>query len=413
MECPSCILGIVALLLGYLVYHFTKHGGSKYPPGPTGIPFFGSFFSLGFAPHLTYTKWAKKYGPVFSVKLGGINAVVLNDAKSIREAFKEDAFAGRPMNKFFLQFTGGKQQGVVGSVGHAWTEQRRFALKGLRDFGVGKNTMESIITEEVDEFIEGLKKETGQPISLNRKFSLAILNSIWMITCGRRYKQDDPRLQKILDTGAQGLNENFKVGILIFFEWLADVFPEWSGFNKFLAGLRDIFSFIRAEIKEHRNTFVPENLPRDFVDTYLAHVNSTTDPKSSFYKENGYDQLEAVMLDFFTAGQETTATTLTWAVLYLATHPKVQKKLQEEIHRVIGKNRKPTLADKASLPYVEATMQEVFRMSSIVPMGVFHTTMANVSFRGFEIPKNTYVFSNIHGALRDPNVWKDPETFSP
>ena len=50
-------------------------------------------------------------------------------------------------------------------------------------------------------------------------------------------------------------------------------------------------------------------------------------------------------------------------------HPEVQRKAQEEIDRVIGGGRLPTLADQPSLPYVDALVKEVFRWQQSGPLG--------------------------------------------
>lgn len=50
-------------------------------------------------------------------------------------------------------------------------------------------------------------------------------------------------------------------------------------------------------------------------------------------------------------------------------YPEAQKKAQAEIDAVVGRNRLPTLADRASLPYVEALVKEVFRWQPVGPLG--------------------------------------------
>lgn len=57
-------------------------------------------------------------------------------------------------------------------------------------------------------------------------------------------------------------------------------------------------------------------------------------------------QLVVSMGDLFVAGGETTATTLRWAVLLLSYHGDIQKKVQEEIDTIIGRDRRPTLDDR-------------------------------------------------------------------
>ena len=50
-------------------------------------------------------------------------------------------------------------------------------------------------------------------------------------------------------------------------------------------------------------------------------------------------------------------------------YPEVQRKAQEEIDRVIGNDRLPTLADQPNLPYVEAVAKEVLRWNPVAPLG--------------------------------------------
>ncbi|CAL8094325.1 unnamed protein product [Orchesella dallaii] len=75
----------------------------------------------------------------------------------IREAFKVDALNGRPDSRVFLERSWGKKRGIIFNEGKDWQDQRRFALKNLRDFGFGKGTMESLILDEVCSFVEHLK----------------------------------------------------------------------------------------------------------------------------------------------------------------------------------------------------------------------------------------------------------------
>ena len=70
------------------------------------------------------------------------------------------------------------------------------------------------------------------------------------------------------------------------------------------------------------------NEPRDFIDTVLCEMRTISDPTSSFYGGRGRDNLVADLLDLFAAGSETTATTLAWAVLYMAREPAVQDRVQ-------------------------------------------------------------------------------------
>jgi cytochrome P450 len=119
------------------------------------------------------------------------------------------------------------------------------------------------------------------------------------------------------------------------------------------------------------------------------------------------------LLDLFFAGTETTALTLSWAMLYLTFFSEAQEKLCEEINRVVGDSRLPRLSDDAQMPYTKAVVLEVLRMSSLLPLGVFRSTLDNVELCSYNIPKNTMVLANFYGAHHDQDYWGDPEVFRP
>ena len=50
-------------------------------------------------------------------------------------------------------------------------------------------------------------------------------------------------------------------------------------------------------------------------------------------------------------------------------YPKVQKRAQEEIDRVVGRNRLPEFSDKDSLPYIFAMVKETVRWNMVNPNG--------------------------------------------
>lgn len=53
-----------------------------------------------------------------------------------------------------------------------------------------------------------------------------------------------------------------------------------------------------------------------------------------------------ILLDLFSAGAESVANSLDYALLYMILNPQIQKKVQEELDTVVGRSRRPTLDDK-------------------------------------------------------------------
>ncbi|XP_035709560.1 methyl farnesoate epoxidase isoform X2 [Folsomia candida] len=369
---------------------------------------------LGSKPFETFQQWNKdKYGPVISVKMGSYPTVVLNDAKIIKDALNQNSLTGRPKIKFFMDRSGGTAKGILFTDGHKWLEQRRFALRQLRDFGFGRKSMESIIAEEAVELAERLQSHCGKPMSIQMAFNAAILNALWSLLTGERFKQDDPDLAATLNILTTSVQENNTIqGVATFLPFIAKWFPNLSGYTRMMRDVPLVTDFVWKTIPYHEETF-QEGVKRDFLDVYIDEVRKTKDPNSPFHKSNS--EMNWVLIDLFIAGTETTSTTLSWTFLYMAKYQAVQKKLHEEIDRVVGPSRQPCLNDRNEMHYTQAVMHEVMRDSTLVPFALFHNTTEDTEIGGYFVPKDTLIIPNIHAVHHDADVWGDldfrPERF--
>jgi len=118
----------------------------------------------------------------------------------IREAFGIPQLCGRVQIPVAAVRMGddGVPRGIIFNYGQTWIDQRRFSIRHLKDFGLGKNTMESIILDEVQDLLKTFRKTLGKPISTQAVFNVAIINSLWAIVAGQRFSHDDPKLQKMV-----------------------------------------------------------------------------------------------------------------------------------------------------------------------------------------------------------------------
>ncbi|MBA0815350.1 hypothetical protein Gohar_000130 [Gossypium harknessii] len=119
------------------------------------------------------------------------------------------------------------------------------------------------------------------------------------------------------------------------------------------------------------------------------------------------------MQDMITAGMDTTAISVEWAMAELIRNPRVQKKAQEELDRVIGFERVMSETDFSNLPYLQSVAKEALRLHPPTPLMLPHRANANVKIGGYDIPKGSNVHVNVWAVARDPVVWKDPEEFRP
>uniref|UniRef100_A0ACB8GFA6 Uncharacterized protein n=1 Tax=Sphaerodactylus townsendi TaxID=933632 RepID=A0ACB8GFA6_9SAUR len=132
------------------------------PPGPRPWPLIGNLHLVDLKrPYRTMSELSKRYGPVFSFQLGFQKMVVLTGYETVKEALvnQADAFGERAVIPMFEDISEG--YGVVMSHGENWKVMRRFMLATLRDYGMGKRTIEDKITEECHFLIRKFESYKG------------------------------------------------------------------------------------------------------------------------------------------------------------------------------------------------------------------------------------------------------------
>jgi cytochrome-b5 reductase len=130
------------------------------------------------------------------------------------------------------------------------------------------------------------------------------------------------------------------------------------------------------------------------------------------------DQITVICFDTIFASTDTTALTNEWAIFHLINNPEVQRKLHEELDRVVGQNRVPNFDDRDSLPYLWAFLKEVFRWCLVAPFAAPHFTINDMTLhdntgKEYFVPGGTQVFLGAFQLARDPEYWDEPEKFNP
>jgi len=116
----------------------------------------------------------------------------------------------------------------------------------------------------------------------------------------------------------------------------------------------------------------------------------------------------------FIVGTDTTSTTMEWAMTELLRHPEKMAKAQKEVVQVIGNSDRPVQElDIPNLPYIQAIAKETLRMHPPAPFLLPHKAEEDVKLCGYLVPKNAQIWVNVWAIGRDPNVWPDPNSFTP
>ena len=92
-------------------------------------------------------------------------------------------------------------------------------------------------------------------------------------------------------------------------------------------------------------------------------------------------------------------------------HPEVLKKAQEEIDRVVGRDRLPT--NEADLPYIRALQLELLRWRPVVPLVQPHLASDDDEYNGMRIPKGSLVWANLQAMSRNEEVYPEPMKMRP
>uniref|UniRef100_G1SGU2 unspecific monooxygenase n=1 Tax=Oryctolagus cuniculus TaxID=9986 RepID=G1SGU2_RABIT len=407
---PVVVLGLCLSCLLLLSVWKQRHRGGKLPPGPTPFPILGNILQLDFKDmSKSITRLSAVYGPVFTVYLGMKPAVVICGYDAVKEALVDlgEEFSERDV--FPLTAKVNKGFGIIFSNGKRWKEMRRFSLMTLRNFGMGKRGIEDRVQEEARCLVEELRKTNASPCDPTFILGAAPCNVICSVIFQNRFDYTDQDFLSLMGK----FNENFKilnspwVQFCNCFPILFDYFP--GSHRKAVKNIFYVKNYITEQIKEHQKSLDINN-PRDFIDCFLIKMEQEKcNQQSEFTIEN----LLTTVSDVFMAGTETTSTTLRYGLLLLMKHPEVIAKVQEEIERVIGRHRSPCMQDRSRMPYTDATVHEIQRYINLIPNNVPHTTICNLKFRNYLIPKGTDVLTSLSSVLHDDKEFPNPDRFDP
>ncbi|XP_069316152.1 cytochrome P450 2C20-like isoform X2 [Eulemur rufifrons] len=343
------VLCLSCLLLFFL--QSQSSGRGKLPPGPTPLPIIGNILQMDIKNvKKSFSNFSKVYGPVFTVYFGMKPMVVLHGYEAVKEALIDhgEEFSGR--GYFPISERTSKGLGIIFSNGNRWKEIRRFTLMTLRNFGMGKRTIEERVQEEARCLVEELRKTKASSCDPTFILGCAPCNVICSIVFQSRFDYKDQNFLTLMER----FNKNFKI----------------------------------------------------LSSTWMQEKHNS---QSEFTMEN----LVSTVSDLFVAGTETTSTTLRYGLLLLLKHPEVTAKVQKEIDRVIGRHRSPCMQDKSHMPYTDAVVHEIQRYIDLVPNNVLHAVTRDIKFRNYLIPKGTPILTSLTSVLHDDKEFPNPEKFDP
>ncbi|KAL8512936.1 hypothetical protein ACS0TY_019191 [Phlomoides rotata] len=374
------------------------------PPSPPSLPLIGHLHLLGGGSVPALARIRKKYGPVVSLKLGEVTAVVISSREGAKEALKiqDPACAERPESIALEIMFYSYGDIAFCAYNEYWRQMRKICIlemlssKNVKSFGY-------IRAEEIDRLIEYLRSSSGEAVNITERISTLT----FMVTCRAsfgRVLNGHGKLIALL-TELFTMAGGFEV---------ADMFPSLKflhplSLNKYrlLQMRREMDTILDPAVEEHKLKQRGEFDGEDFVDV-LLRVQKNKELQFPITTDN----IKSVILDMFSGGIETTTSTTDWAMAELMRNPRVMAKVQSEIREALKGKTRVENSDVQSLKYLKDVIKESLRLHPPIPL-IPRKCRQECKVGAYTIPNKAKVMIDVYSLGRDPQYWENPEIFQP
>lgn len=372
---------------------------TKEKPIPTPAPGPGQE-TLGMLPQLRknplefFTKMAREYGGVVRIPVPGyaihlvtkpdpISQILLTNQRNYLKGESVDAI--RPLIG----------NGLASSDGDFWKRQRRLMQPAFHRQRLDQ--LSGLMLEIGQKFMDRWEShtESGKPLELTSEMMHLTLEVIVRTMFSADIGDQLPTLSRAFETTLGVVNRQ---------SWGYSL-PKWLPTPENIrlwTALRTLNRTVFRLIEKRRAS---QEARHDLLDMLLKAQDQETGRGMTD------QQLRDEVMTIFFAGHETTALTLTWVWTLLMDHPEKLNLLREEVDRVLG-DRVPGVEDLEKLPYTAMAIDETLRLYP--PAWVFVRTAAeDDTLSGWHIPKGSFLMLSPYITQHDPELWEDPEAFSP
>ncbi|XP_027931554.1 trans-cinnamate 4-monooxygenase-like [Vigna unguiculata] len=387
----------------------------RLPPGPFPVPIFGNWLQVGDdLNHLNLADIARRYGDIFLLRMGQRNLVVVSSPELAKEVLQTQGveFGSRTRNVVFDIFTGKGQDMVFTVYGEHWRKMRRimtvpfFTNKVVQQYRVGWEDEAARVVEDVrrnpDAAVGG--------IILRRRLQLMMYNIMYRIMFDRRFEnEEDPLFQKlrVLNGERSRLGQSFEYN---YGDFIPILRPFLRGYLKICKEVKDTrFKLFKDYFIEERKNL--ENTKKRDNGGLKCAIDHILDAQKK--GEISEDNVLYIVENINVAAIETTLWSIEWGIAELVNHPEIQKKVREEIERVVGAGKQVTEQDSEKLPYLEAVIKETLRLRMAIPLLVPHMNLHDAKLGGYDIPAESKMLVNAWWLANNPAKWKKPEEFRP
>ena len=304
----------------------------------------------------------------------------------------------------------------MGNYGPAWRFHRKLFMTAVRQYLSDQKLVEDRISEQAMSLMQYFEDQNGNDFDPGKIFMESVANVICRITFGKHFDSSHPDFEELLKLNNEAFTDieaSNQIFVLDFFP-IAKYLP-FRAYKLVQKSTDRIFEILRQQLKIQENEFDPNaeigSLVEGLLKERIAAANEVgAEERASILSD---DYMINSMGDMFSAGYETTSTTLRWAIAYLVHHPECQRDVQSQLDDVVGRDRMPGLDDRPKLPLVLATIMETLRLGNVAEVAIPHYTLSDTTLAGYRVPKDTVVMTNLMAVHLDPSLWENPNSFDP
>ncbi|CAN6584431.1 unnamed protein product [Malus baccata var. baccata] len=408
------LLAAIFLILIYK-WSFTTSTPNPSPPSPRKLPVIGNLHQLGLYPHRSLRALAQRHGPLMMLHFGSMPVLVVSSAEAASEVMKthDIPLSNRPKITFFKKFLYDCKDVASAPYGEYWRQIKSICVLNLLS-SKKVRSFRTVREEETKSMINNIMKQststTSSVFNLSDIFRTLTNDVIFRVTLGTKYSDGDQD-GKMFKGLALELNEiTSRINIGDYIPWLS-WFSRLNGLDAKQDDLaKRLDDFLETVVQEHMDGdgHVKNEDEKDIVDVLL-----------SLQKEKvlaiPLDRvcIKAITLDMFAAGTDTTSTALEWTMSELLRHPRVMKKLQNEVRGTVGNKTDITEDDLVGMHYLKAVIKEALRLHPPLPLLLPRISTQDVKINGYNIKANTLVIVNAWQIGRDPKSYNNPEEYEP
>ncbi|KAJ3575773.1 hypothetical protein NP233_g871 [Leucocoprinus birnbaumii] len=430
-DCLSLTTASSAAVLATLTWFVYKtKSAPRYPPGPTKwLPWVGSLFYIP-----TCKAWegferiGKEYdSDILHFQGAGMNLIILNSEQAADDLLNKRSaiYSSRPFMSI-LDMTGWDWMMAHIPYNSAWREQRKLFQKYLHPTKpeVYQQRFLSVIRDRLIPNLRAL--ESTASLDWVSVFEHAIGSAAMSLVYGIppsskgsrffapntpgavKQDQENPRslesLIRLAKAAVESLNTAIAEAAIVF-----DIFPMLRYFPSWFPGLE-----LKEKISKWQKIAVDFNLHTFDVGRSLIEEGKAEESfiSKSLEADRGASQSNLDVIrntagSMFAAGFDTPLATIRTFIFAMLLHPNVQKRAQQELDQLLAtENRRlPEWNDRERLPYLTAVIREVLRWRPIAPITSPHTVTQDDEYKGYFIPKDSTLLTNLWLILRHEQTY--------